>query len=688
MQEAKLAAAAPRLVAQPALWAELDLPRADARSADAAPWSAYWATLLDPTLEPAQARDVLAAARDAFRAAGERWGELLATAAGIETFYVDEGPLDPLDEWMDRLEAALPPDGTPWPGPELQARVLACGAAILLRDPARPLLERWAACGEALLRRLPPGAARLKLATFLAQHHLWRGECHKTGLIVDALPGLHLTGLLPHEAVMWHQTVASHARATGEFDRGLAAVDAALALTRGARRHDYSLHAYGASLALAAGDAARARRHVEGMRPVLDARQQTDQTHYWHFSAGLALMEGESAQAVELARTAFANSGEIGGPYRRAVHALSLGQALLAAGAPVEAEVRLADAIAQAEGISASLVACSAGLARAAALRALGRPVDALAQLRAALARAAAHDFRALAGWWPPAQLAELAAWALEHEVEPAWVRRLVRGRDLPGADPAQARWPWALALRAFGEFELVIRDEALARQGPKVAQRPLDLLRALLAHGGAPLPAATAMAWLWPEADAAAQRKAFDVALLRLRRLLDDPRVLRLEGGRLALAPEWVWSDVAALGALLHRIGSAHGADLAQLERWSTQLLDLMRGPFLAGDEHDWVQAARGRYRQRFVVTAGQLAERIEPLDADAAARLFGRALDADPLAESLARRLMRLHARRGDRAEALRVLRATRATLQAAGLELARETRQLAAELGLRPE
>jgi len=55
MQEAKLAAAAPRLVAQPALWAELDLPRADARSADAAPWSAYWATLLDPTLEPAQA---------------------------------------------------------------------------------------------------------------------------------------------------------------------------------------------------------------------------------------------------------------------------------------------------------------------------------------------------------------------------------------------------------------------------------------------------------------------------------------------------------------------------------------------------------------------------------------------------------------------------------------------------------
>jgi len=688
MPEAALAAAAHRLVAQPALWAALALPRPDARSARAAPWSAYWATLLDPSLEPAQARDVLAAARDAFGLAGERWGELLATAAGIETFYVDEGPLDPLDEWIARLEAALPPDDTPWPGAELQARVLACGAAILLRDPARPLLERWAGCADALLRRLPPGAARLKLATFLAQHHLWRGECHKSGLIVDALPGLQLTGLLPHEALMWYQTVATHARTAGEFERGLAAVDAALALPRGARRHDYSLHAYGASLALAAGDAARARRHVEGMRPVLDARLQADQTHYWHFSAGLAVLEGRPAQAVELARTALDNSGEIGGPYRRATHALSLGQALLAAGELVEAERRLDEAIAEAAGISAQLLACSAGLARAVALRGLGRPGDGLAQLRTALAQAARHDFRTLAGWWPPARVAELCAWALEHALEPAWVRRLVRARDLPGPDPAQARWPWALSLRAFGDFELAVRDEALARQGAKVAQRPLDLLRALLAHGGAPLPATTAMAWLWPEADAAARRKAFDVALLRLRRLLDDPRVLRLEGGRLSLAPEWVWSDVGALGALLHRIGAAHDADLAQLQRWGAQLLDVMRGPFLAGEEHDWVQAARSRYRQRFVVTVGQLAERIEPLDADAAARLYGRALDADPLAESLARRLMRLHARRGDRAEALRVLRTTCSMLQlAAGLGPARETLQLAADLGLPP-
>jgi len=149
------------------------------------------------------------------------------------------------------------------------------------------------------------------------------------------------------------------------------------------------------------------------------------------------------------------------------------------------------------------------------------------------------------------------------------------------------------------------------------------------------------------------------------------------------------VWTDVAALAALMQQIGSAHGAPLATLQRWSTQLLELMRGPFLAGDEHDWAQAARSRYRQRFIVTVSLLAEHIEPLDDGAAARLYERALDMDPLAESLARRLMRLHARRGDHAEALRVLRMARTMLMlGAGLGPARETLQLAAELGLSNE
>jgi len=175
-------------------------------------------------------------------------------------------------------------------------------------------------------------------------------------------------------------------------------------------------------------------------------------------------------------------------------------------------------------------------------------------------------------------------------------------------------------------------------------------------------------------------------VALLRLRKLLEDRRLVRLEGGKLSLDECRVWSDVGALHVLMQRIGSAHGAPLDDLHAWARSLLGLMRGAFLDGEEAAWAQVARQRYRQRFVITVAQLAAHMEPLDAQASIQLYERALDVEPLAESLTRRLMSLHARRGEHAEALRTWRACCTMLSlGAGLDPSQETRRLAAELGL---
>jgi LuxR family transcriptional regulator, maltose regulon positive regulatory protein len=365
---------------------------------------------------------------------------------------------------------------------------------------------------------------------------------------------------------------------------------------------------------------------------------------------------------------------------------MSLGQALLRAGEPAAALERFDAALALARGIEAHLLVFTGLLMRSAALLRQDRGADALAALREGFAEGARRDFRATSVWWLPEVMAQLSALAIAHEIEPAYVRRFVRRHALPGPDPAQADWPWPLALRALGEFDALLDDQSLVRAGGKTAQRPLDLLRAMLAHIAVPLPVATAVQWLWPEADPAAQRKSFDVALLRLRRLLGDARLVRLEGGRLAFDPQWVWSDVAALHALMQRIGSARGADVAQLQQWARQLLELMRGPFLAGEPAEWAQAARERTRQRFVVTVAQLAAHLEEADPREAIRLYERALDVEPLAESLSRRLMALHAERGDRAEALRVWRACCAMFTVAeGLAPSRETRGLAVRLGL---
>jgi DNA-binding SARP family transcriptional activator len=694
LTEQELAATSLSLLGQPAVWADLRLPPTSAAAATAAPWTAYWTVRLDTSLDVLEARALLTAAFVSFNAAAQREGALLCVAAIIEGFYIDEGSLEAMDPWLDALQRWLPQSGA-WPSIEIEARIMACGVGIILRDQTHPLLAPWADRGGTLVRLIKPGPCRVKLASFLAQYHLWRGEFRRTELIVDALPGLDLTGLLPAEALLWHETVASHARYAAEFDRGAKAVHSALQLVRqhGLRQHRYALHAYGASLALAAGDVDLAERHIEAMRPVLDQDAQADQTHYWHYLTGLRLLRGEVPQAVELARATLANSNEIGGAYRLATHRLSLGQCLLCADEPAQALPELELALAAARQISAGLLAFTAALMRAACLLKLPNAATAWVAVHEAWAEGARQDYRVTAVWWLPEVVAQTAQAALQtmaaDDPTAGFVRRFVTRHRLPSPDPLLQSWPWSLILHSFGELEILRHGRPLDRAAgasSKSAQRPIDLLRVLLAHGASPMPVATVMQWLWPEADAAAQRKSFDVALLRLRRLLDDPTLLRLEGSRLWLDDRWVWSDIVALQTLLQRIGSAHGAGLAELQRWAEQLLSLMRGPFLAGEDADWARAARERYRQRFVVTISTLADRIEAHDPDAAIRLFDRALDIEPIAESLSRRLMRLHARRGDHADALRVWRACCTMLSlSTGLQPSRETQELAAQLGL---
>lgn len=687
--EAELAATALALLAQPQWWQAWPLPADAAERADQAPWTAYWAMRRDATLGAAAQRAVLQRCHAAFRLREDAVGALLAAAAAIESFYVEEGPLDPIDAWVEALQDDLP-DPAAWPSPELEAHVMACGVGIVLRNQSHPLLAPWAQRGATLVRQLPPGAARVKLASFLVQYHIWRGEFDRTGVIVDAMPGLDTTGLLPAEALLWLDCVSGHAHFTGQHARGLKAIDAALSLARahGLGQRLYALHAHGAATALAGPFDTEAQAHLDAMRPVLDRQPQADQTHYWYLHTGVTLRRGDAAGAVAYARMTLGNSLEIGGAYRTAAHRLSLGQCLLMQGDTAEALAEIDEARRLAESIQARLLAFSCALMRAACLMRLEQPAAADAALREALATGARNDYRSTSGWWLPELMAGVAERALDRGIETAYVRRWVRARNLPGRDDTLADWPWRLRLRCFGELRVELDDVALERVPGRNAQRPLDLLRALLAHGAAPLPVATALQWLWPEGEPAAQRKAFDAALLRLRRLLGDDSLLELEGGRLALAADRTWTDVAALQSLMQRIGAAHDAPLARLQDWARRLLDLMRGPFLGTDAADWIEAARTRYRQRFVVTVAQLAERMQPLDETGAVRLYERALDIDPMAESLARRLMRLHAQRGDRAQALRVLRMCTTMLEiGTGLAPSRETLALARELGLDP-
>lgn len=666
MAEAELAAAAPTLFGRPGLWAELVLAPDARQRASQQPWQAYWAVRTGSMAAPAADRAVLAQAADAFDANGDRLGAALAVAAVIETYYHDETTLEPLDAWIERLERVLGAEGLPWQHAECAAELAACGSGVLLRQPEHSLAARWALEGPRMLARIGQGPSRLKYAAFVVQYHLWRGEFAACALILDALPGVDLSLLRPPEALLWLQGVAGYARATGDFERGRAAMREALALldAHALPVQAYSTHGYGAALALAEGDEPAATRHIDAMRSMLAQRSQDDQTHYWHLCAGAALLRGQPQEALQLARHTLAQSHDVGGSYRSTVHRMSLAVCLARAGDFAAARDEALAVMQQARGITAGLTLFTATLLASHAQQRLGETEAADALLAQALALGRANDYATTGSWRQPELVGERFARAIRMGIEPDYARRFAQRARLRCPDPTLEAWPWPMVLRGFGEFELRVNGAPLATAGARVAQRPLDLLRLLLAQSGRSVAVASALEALWPEADFDAQRKAFDAALLRLRRALGDDSLLRLDGGQLLLDRERCWSDVHALSSADWDV-APHRTNPVALNALAERLLHLVRGPLLEGLDAPWAQAAREQARRRFVLTLAPIAQALEPIAPADAVRLYERALQADPLAESLSRRLIALQLARGERTEALRAWHRCKALL-----------------------
>jgi DNA-binding SARP family transcriptional activator len=185
--------------------------------------------------------------------------------------------------------------------------------------------------------------------------------------------------------------------------------------------------------------------------------------------------------------------------------------------------------------------------------------------------------------------------------------------------------------------------DDTPVQFGPKAPRKPLELLKLLVARGPAAVDMAAVFDALWPDAEGAEARGAFDMAVLRLRKLLGRDDALRLDGGRIALDSACVWVDAFAF---------QQGA------------IDDYPGPLFGDDAvAPWWAAARERLHQRFLRRAqdrGTAHERSGEFEQ--ALALYEAALAQDALAENLYRGAIRCHLAAGRAADALRVFRRCR--------------------------
>jgi ATP/maltotriose-dependent transcriptional regulator MalT/DNA-binding SARP family transcriptional activator len=655
------------------------------RAAD--PWLEYWFGRAWIFVEPDRGRPALERAFEAFRVAGDVRGQALALNTIVTGYYYEWANFAPLERWLPEFERLLGGTVALDRGSELRARA-AWLIALLFRRPDDDNLDRCAQRLDELIDGESDLNARMMAASTLFNYHNWKDKGERAAALVARIePILGRPEITPLMQVWWRTHLSFWHYIGGRYEASAAVIKEARAVAEryGLEAYLFEIDHAEASALVSKGDLAGAKALLDAMERRMSPARRMDWAYLHHLRSTLEQRLGHVAGAVQEAEKAVALARETGLPRMQMPHFVArLAHTRLAAGDRDGGLRDLDAAIAAAEPVDRrnfeqqrELFGIDADIADGSLQRAAERLAALLADYRA---RGAFVLMRSR-----PDLAARLAHFALEHGIETDFVCAVIERNALPAPPDAGPAWPFRLRVRVLGGFELA-RDGVPMRWSGKAQQRPLDLLKLLVALGGDDVDAQQLTATLWPDADGAAAKTSFDTTLFRLRKLLDVEHAVVLSAGKLTLDRTLAWTDVRALDEALaaaDRIGADASGDA--LSGAARRLLDAYPGPLLGTEESPWIAKPRDALAARFVRTLAKLGGALESARAfDAAADVYRRGLEADNLAEALYRGLMRALAAKGNQAEALNAFRRCRELLAIVlGIKPSPETERLHREI-----
>jgi len=615
---------------------------------------------------PRAARRNFEQAFECFRRAGDRPGMLQSACGVIDATICELDDLAPLDHWASVLAALLREAAGAATAHTEAGALSTLIRATLMRDPGSAELDGWLAGAERAVAASDEAHAdapevRAGVALARATAALLRGDLAAAGTTLEMIRA-RAPGIPVRDAVAIGTAAALQQLVSGahEAARGTAFENLAAADSEGLHGYDDWLHAIAAAAALSAGDRDGARSQLQ-LLDAAGARVRRGERAIHHYLRGwLAALDGDAAGACRDSRTAVGLAVEVGMPWLECLARTALAQLLADADDRRGCETQLRSAEALAERLASAPLRFWVQLAAAGAALAMNDEAAALDPLKTAFALGREHGFQH-ALWWRSREVADLCALALRHRIEPEFARGLVRGRKLvPHVPPLRVRdWPWPFRIRTLGGLHL-LQGAAAAEFSGKGPGRPLELLKVLVALGGENVRAEQLADALWPHVEADFAHKSFTATLHRLRRLFGDDDAVILRDARLGLNPALVWVDTWALEHVLRELDDALRLPNAQrvaplLANLADEALALYRGPFLPDEsEQPGYIACREQFRARLLRCLSRVArQREEAEQAEAAADLYLRLIEADDLFETPYRYLMLCYQRSGDLGE-----------------------------------
>lgn len=627
------------------------------------PWLAYWRGATLVPFDPPAAQPWFERAYRLFRQGRMSDGAFLAWTAVVDLICLEWADFSRLDRWLEEAECLRREFGAP--AEVLAGRFTASVfGALVFRRPQDPTIHTFADRLLSLIETCPDPNDRILLGCNLQLHYtVGVGRNAQIERLMTALDPP--VGVVPGPfagALLWGLRSMQH-WSRGQMQQAAAAAESGSKLARanGLRMWDFLLGALQVYAWLNDGELDKCRAALARLARCLEPRRKIDVAHYHYLVCLTSLLAEEGAQALQHIGIANAIVSRYGGPQQHALGSLALAQALHALRRTHEAWPALAHGRQIGVSMQSGIVCFQADLCEALFALDEGDDERCAGALQRAFATGAAQDY-VNHNAFRPAVIARLCAFALAHDIEPDYARRLIRRRCLKPPSVDADCWPWPVKIYTLGRFSVVVDGKTIDTAG-HLQPKPVELLQALIAFGGRQIAIPGVIASLWPDAESRGGRNAFDATLSRLRRLLGHEDSVLIDDGRVRLNDALCWVDVWPFERLLSKVQRdlAHtgNAICADLRAQTETLLRLYHGDFLEREEcRPWLLSRRERLRNRLSSLIGDVASRLEAdQEWRLATRLYRRIIELEPLAEAGYRRLMACLQQSGEAAEALRV-------------------------------
>jgi DNA-binding SARP family transcriptional activator len=630
----------------------------------------YWKGMSLLPFAPLAAKPFFEQAFDRFQTAQDTLGAILAGSGVLHAIAFGYDDFRPFDHWYIVLNDLAAQIET-FPNPESEAALIAgMVMALKFREIVHPDAETWVQ--RALDLPETPDIIHFKIqaVNYIYWHKLLtRGK--------STLPLLQLSERLaqsydtqPMAVIILQISKVHYFAFLGSNCELIRDVEQSLKFSRktGLHLNDMWFYAHAAASFLDSLDHGGAQLWFEKIAPMLEIWPNWLRSLYYLQLMRAALIQRELSQALNYGERSLSFAEKVGNKYGLACTQLVLAQVFHKMDKEQDSLYCLHQGRTYAQQTGNGFCMSIALLYEAQFNFDKGDEPKGLSLLTQALALVRETGYLFTFADDPTVTLA-MCTKALEAGIEVEYTQEIIRKRGLTFHKPPVhlENWPWLVKIYTLGRFGIV-QEKKPAQSSRKAQQRPLLLLKALIALGGREIEEERITSLVWPDADGDMAHQSFESTLHRLRKLLGRPEVLVFKDGRLTLDNRFCWVDAWAFEHLLNQAEHLHAqAEKLRAREVMHKAVNLYRGAFLAGERVEpWMVSPSERLRNKYFKAASDLGRMLEAEDRyNEAVKHYEHMLEKDDCREETFQRLMTCHAKLGQISEALAVYQRCSKTL-----------------------